>query len=111
MCRDSPYDAQTAARAGRRSTGHGLPALNPYGPFLLNITVMAGGDATLEELIGGIDRGLLVTRFWYTNAVHQKKVIITGMTRDGTFLVEGGRSPGRRNPPAEVATRTLAAPT
>jgi predicted Zn-dependent protease len=56
--------------------------------------VMAGGDASLEELIGGIDRGLLVTRFWYTNAVHQKKVIITGMTRDGTFLVEGGRIVG-----------------
>ena len=56
--------------------------------------VMAGGDASLEELIGGMDRGLLVTRFWYTNAVHQKKVIITGMTRDGTFLVEGGRIVG-----------------
>ena len=63
------------------STGHRLPAPNPYGPFPLNM-VMAGGDAALEELIGGIDRGLLVTRFWYTNAVHQKKVIITGMTRD-----------------------------
>jgi PmbA protein len=93
VCRDLPFDAQTAARAGRTSTGHGLPAPNPYGPFPLNM-VMAGGDASLEELIGGIDRGLLVTRFWYTNAVHQKKVIITGMTRDGTFLVEGGRIVG-----------------
>jgi predicted Zn-dependent protease len=93
VCRELPYDAQTAARAGRRSTGHGLPAPNPYGPFPTNM-VMAAGDASMDELIGGMDRGLLVTRFWYTNAVHQKKVIITGMTRDGTFLVEGGRIVG-----------------
>ncbi|HEU0242329.1 MAG TPA: metallopeptidase TldD-related protein [Candidatus Limnocylindrales bacterium] len=93
VCRDLPYDAQTAARAGVTSTGHGLPAPNPYGPFPTNM-VMAAGDQSLEDLIGGIDRGLLVTRFWYTNPVHQKKVIITGMTRDGTFLVEGGRVVG-----------------
>jgi predicted Zn-dependent protease len=43
-----------------------------------------------EELIGGLERGLLVTRFHYTNVVHPKLAIITGMTRDGTFLVEGG---------------------
>jgi PmbA protein len=93
VCRDLAYDTQTAARAGRASTGHGLPAPNPYGPFPTNM-VMAAGDATIDELIGGIDRGLLVTRFWYTNPVHQKKVIITGMTRDGTFLVEDGRIVG-----------------
>ena len=93
VCCDLPYDTQTAARAGRRSTGHGLPAPNPYGPFPTNM-VMAAGDQSIEELIGGMDRGLLVTRFHYTNPVHQKKVIITGMTRDGTFLVEGGRIVG-----------------
>jgi len=93
VCCDLPYDAQTAARAGRRSTGHGLPAPNPYGPFPTNM-VMAAGDQSIDELIGGMDRGLLVTRFHYTNPVHQKKVIITGMTRDGTFLVEGGRIVG-----------------
>lgn len=90
VCRDLAFDAQTAARVGRRSTGHGLPAPNPYGPFPTNM-VMAPGDATLDELVGGLDRGLLVTRFHYTNPVHGKRVIITGMTRDGTFLVEGGR--------------------
>ena len=93
VCCDLPYDAQTAARAGRRSTGHGLPAPNPYGPFPTNM-VMAAGDQSIDELVGGMDRGLLVTRFHYTNPVHQKKVIITGMTRDGTFLVEGGRIVG-----------------
>ena len=93
ICRDVVYDAQTAARDGRRSTGHGLPAPNSYGPFPLNM-VMAKGEATRDELIGGLDRGLLVTRFHYTNPVHPKLAIITGMTRDGTFLVEGGRIVG-----------------
>jgi PmbA protein len=92
-CRDVVYDAQTAAREGRRSTGHGLPAPNPYGPFPINM-VMAAGDTSREDLVAGLDRGLLVTRFHYTNPVHPKLVQITGMTRDGTFLVEGGRIVG-----------------
>ncbi len=87
------HDAQTAARAGVTSTGHGLPAPNPYGPFPLNM-IMEPGTASREELIGGLDRGLLVTRFHYTNPVHPKLAIVTGMTRDGTFLVEGGKIVG-----------------
>ena len=93
VCRDLAYDAQSAARAGRASTGHGLPAPNTYGPFPTNM-VMAAGDTPMDELVGGLDRGLLVTRFHYTNPVHSKKVIITGMTRDGTFMVEGGQIVG-----------------
>jgi predicted Zn-dependent protease len=92
-CRDLAFDAQTGARAGRTSTGHGLPAPNSYGPFPTNM-VMAAGEASMEDLVGGLDRGLLVTRFHYTNPVHSKKVVITGMTRDGTFLVEGGKVVG-----------------
>ena len=92
-CRNVVYDVQTAARDGVASTGHGLPAPNPYGPFPLNM-VMEPGDETRDELIGGLDRGLLVTRFHYTNPVHPKLAIVTGMTRDGTFLVEGGRIVG-----------------
>jgi predicted Zn-dependent protease len=53
--------------------------------------IMEGGTATRDELIGGLERGLLVTRFHYTNPVHPKLAIVTGMTRDGTFLVEGGQ--------------------
>ena len=93
VCRAVVHDAETAARAGVRSTGHGLPAPNPWGPFPLN-QFMEPGSATREELVGGLDRGLLVTRFWYTNPVHPKLALITGMTRDGTFLVEGGRIVG-----------------
>jgi PmbA protein len=92
-CRDVVYDAQTAARDGRESTGHGLPAPNAYGPFPINM-VMAAGDTPRDELVAGLDRGLLVTRFHYTNPVHPKLAIVTGMTRDGTFLVEGGKIVG-----------------
>ncbi len=93
VCRDVVYDQQTAARAGRRSTGHGLPAPNPYGPFPLNL-VMSAGSTPRDALVGELERGLLVTRFHYTNPVHPKLAIVTGMTRDGTFLVEDGRIVG-----------------
>jgi PmbA protein len=92
-CVDVVFDHQTAAKAGRRSTGHGLPAPNPWGPFPLN-QQMAAGATPRDELIGGLERGLLVTRFHYTNPVHPKLAIVTGMTRDGLFLVEGGEIRG-----------------
>ncbi len=90
ICRDVVYDAQTAARAGRTSTGHGLPAPNTWGPFPINM-LMAPGATPRAELIAGMERGLVVTRFHYTNPVHPKLAIVTGMTRDGTFLVEDGK--------------------
>ena len=77
----------------RQSTGHGLPAPNSYGPFPLNL-VDGAGSTPRDELVAGMDRGLLVTRFHYTNPVHPKLAIVTGMTRDGTFLVEGGKIVG-----------------
>ena len=93
VCRDVVWDAQTAARAGRQSTGHGLPAPNSYGPFPLNM-VMSPGVTERSALVGEMERGLLVTRFHYTNPVHPKLAIVTGMTPDGTFLVEDGRIVG-----------------
>jgi predicted Zn-dependent protease len=93
ICKGVVYDSATAARAGRATTGHGLPAPNPWGPFPLNMQ-MSAGTASRTELLGGLDRGLLVTRFHYTNPVQPKRAVVTGMTRDGTFLVEGGRVVG-----------------
>ncbi|MBA2569974.1 MAG: TldD/PmbA family protein [Chloroflexi bacterium] len=93
ICREVVYDAQTASREGRRSTGHGLPAPNPWGPFPLN-QIMDAGDTPRDALVEGLERGLLVTRFHYTNVVHPKLAMITGMTRDGLFLVEAGRIVG-----------------
>jgi predicted Zn-dependent protease len=93
ICRGLVYDSQTAARDGVASTGHGLPAPNPWGPFPLNM-LMEPGTSSRDDLLAGLDRGLLVTRFHYTNPVHPKLAIVTGMTRDGTFLVEGGKIVG-----------------
>jgi predicted Zn-dependent protease len=88
---DAVYDLRTARQADRDrgSTGHGLPSPNPEGPFPLHL-VMAPGDATIEEMIASTDRGLLITRFHYSNVVNPMDSSITGMTRDGTFLIEHG---------------------
>jgi PmbA protein len=83
------YDMRTAKQAGTRSTGHALPPPNPEGPFPLNL-FMAPGEASLEDMIASIDHGVLVTRFHYSNIVHPMESTITGMTRDGTFLIEHG---------------------
>ena len=89
-CRQVVHDTKTAAVDGVSSTGHALPAPNPWGPFPFNLS-MAAGETSREELIGGLERGLLVTRFHYTNVVHPRQVKVTGMTKDGLFLVEDGR--------------------
>ena len=90
---DAVYDMRTAKQAGRRSTGHGLPHPNAEGPFPLNL-FMSEGDATVEEMIEATARGILVTRFHYSNIVNPVESSITGMTRDGTFLIEDGEIVG-----------------
>jgi predicted Zn-dependent protease len=87
------YDRRTGKEAGAASTGHGLPAPNPEGPFPLHL-FMGTGDATVDEMIRSTERGLLVTRFHYSNIVNPMESSITGMTRDGTFLIEGGEIVG-----------------
>jgi PmbA protein len=84
------YDMQTALRAGRQSTGNGLPAPNTEGPFAVNL-FMAPGTTPKAELGSEIKRGIWVTRFWYVRVVEPKQSVITGMTREGTFLIENGR--------------------
>lgn len=86
---DAVYDRRSGKQAGKESTGHALPPPNPEGPFPLNL-FLAPGDASMEDMIASTERGLLVTRFHYSNVVHPKESIITGMTRDGTFLIEKG---------------------
>ena len=64
-------------------------------PFSL---VLAGGDHTVADMIASTERGVLVTRFWYCRVVDARKTLVTGMTRDGTFLIENGRvTRGLRN--------------
>jgi len=83
-------DSAWSRKLNRPNTGHGLPAPNAQGPYPLDLVVEPGRES-LDELIAGTKRGLLVTRLWYTRIVDQRKTILTGMTRDGTFLIEDGR--------------------
>ena len=84
------HDRQTARAEKTDSTGHSLPQPNTLGPMPLNL-MLEGGDSSLEEMIAGTDRGLLITHFHYTNILDPVPLLITGMTRDGVFLVEKGR--------------------
>jgi PmbA protein len=84
------HDRYTAQKSGIQSTGHALPpTMRSYSPIATNL-FMATGEHTLEEMIATTDRGLYINRFWYTRLVHPRDCVITGMTRDGVFLIENG---------------------
>jgi predicted Zn-dependent protease len=91
--RNLVYSRATAKQMKAKPTGHGFPLPNEYGEAPMNL-VFAGGNATLDEMVRSTDRGILVTRLWYIREVDPYEKILTGMTRDGTFLVEGGRIAG-----------------
>jgi PmbA protein len=84
---------QAAKKAGVEPTGHGFPLPNDIGEAPMNI-VIAGGATSVEQMIASTDRGLLVTRLWYIREVDPYQKIMTGMTRDGTFLIENGEIAG-----------------
>ena len=89
VCTGVLYDTPTAVRDGVRSTGHSLAQPNTWGPWAGHLVMLPGMD-TLAGLIGQVKRGLYVTRFWYVRDVDPLRTIITGMTREGTFLIERG---------------------
>jgi len=85
------WDTYCAGKEENRvSTGHALPAGSTFGPVPSNMFLKTG-DSSVEEMIASTRKGLFVRRFWYTRPVHPLKVIVTGMTRDGTFLIEDGK--------------------
>jgi predicted Zn-dependent protease len=84
------YSRASAKAAKKQPTGHGFALPNEYGEAPMNL-VFSGGKASLEEMIASTERGLLVTRLWYIREVDPYEKIMTGMTRDGLFLVEKGR--------------------
>lgn len=74
------------------ATGHGFPLPNEMGEMPLNVVFIGPNERqTLEQMIASTERGLLVTRLWYIREVEPFEKMLTGMTRDGTFLVENGR--------------------
>ena len=84
------HDRKTAALAGTKTTGHALPMPNTYGPIPMNLS-LAKGSVSLEEMIKSTEKGILVTTFHYTNLLKPLTVEMTGMTRNGTFMIENGR--------------------
>nr|WP_030501449.1 metallopeptidase TldD-related protein [Micromonospora purpureochromogenes] len=107
------YDRRGGAEAGSGSTGHGMPGSATFGPIPHNIrlladpgvadagaTVAAGpvsagvtgavGDPDTAALVAGMRRGLLVSDFWYTRVLDPKQLVVTGLTRNGVWLVEDG---------------------
>jgi predicted Zn-dependent protease len=76
------YNRFWAQRTGNQPTGGG-----GFGGGLK----MLGGDSSLEQIIAGTERGVLVTRLWYLRTVNPRNLVYTGLTRDGTFLVENGK--------------------
>jgi predicted Zn-dependent protease len=87
------YARATARKMKAKPTGHGFALPNEYGEAPMNL-VFSGGDKSVDDMIRSTERGILVTRLWYIREVDPYAKVLTGMTRDGTFLVENGRVAG-----------------
>jgi PmbA protein len=84
------YDRYTGVKMGKPSTGHATPiGFRGFGPIAMNL-FMAPGTSSVEEMIASTQKGLYINRFWYTRLVHPRDCVITGMTRDGVFMIENG---------------------
>jgi predicted Zn-dependent protease len=88
--------SEHGAKVGEiRPTGHGFPLPNEIGEAPMNIVFATPGELkTVDQMIAGTERGILVTRLWYIREVDPYEKILTGMTRDGTFLIENGKLAG-----------------
>jgi predicted Zn-dependent protease len=87
------HDRRSAALAGEAagSTGHATrPGGSAYGPSPTNLVLGGGAGADVAALAAPVEHGIYVTRLWYVNPVREKETLLTGMTRDGTFLIEDG---------------------
>jgi len=87
------YSRATAKKMKTKPTGHGFTLPNEFGEAPMNL-VFSGGDKSVDDMIRSTERGILVTRLWYIREVDPYEKVLTGMTRDGTFLVENGRVAG-----------------
>jgi predicted Zn-dependent protease len=99
------HDRRTAAEAGARSTGHHSEVAIAFGPVARHLGLMPAGphdaasaevegpvaDSSVAELVAGVERGILVSDFWYTRILDPRTLAITGLTRNGVWLIEGGR--------------------
>lgn len=83
------YDHYLSTRYKTTPTGHGFPAPHTEDAYAFHLHLQPGGTPK-SKLLKGVKKGILVSRFWYVRNVHPKELSITGMTRDGTFLIKNG---------------------
>ncbi|MFA7576589.1 MAG: TldD/PmbA family protein [Candidatus Muiribacteriota bacterium] len=88
--KELPIDYKWGKKLNKKSTGHGLPYPNSHGPFCLNLQIIPG-TRKLEDIIKESDNALLVTHFHYTNIINPNDLTITGMTRDGLYMIKDGK--------------------
>jgi predicted Zn-dependent protease len=86
------HDRRSAALAGVESTGSSI-GQESFGGYPGDL-FLEGGDESPEVLVGGVERGLLVTDLWYNRILDPKTQVVTGLTRNGLFLIEGGEVVG-----------------
>jgi predicted Zn-dependent protease len=84
------HDRRTAKALGTESTGNAVAGAGPFGALPANL-VLEAGSASEDELVDRVERGLLVTDFWYTRILDPRTQVVTGLTRIGVWLIENGR--------------------
>ncbi|MBT8217539.1 MAG: TldD/PmbA family protein [Acidimicrobiia bacterium] len=87
------HDRRTAAKMDTDSTGHAVPGGDTWGPFPTNVFV-GEGTTSVDDMVRSIDRGLFVTTFNYCRILDPKTQVVTGLTRNGTFMIENGAITG-----------------
>jgi predicted Zn-dependent protease len=84
------HNRRTAGKAGVASTGHAVPGGDVFGPFAMNMFI-GGGDSSVDALIATVERGIYVSAFNYCRVLDPKSLVVTGLTRNGTFMIENGK--------------------
>jgi predicted Zn-dependent protease len=87
------HDRRTAKKVGGESTGHGDPGSEQWGPIPTHVFI-DGGTTPVDEMIRSVDRGLYVATFNYCRVLDPKALTVTGLTRNGTFMIENGKITG-----------------
>ena len=83
------HDRRTAKALGHESTGNAVAGAGPFGALPANL-VLEPGETDPDALVANVERGMLVTDFWYTRILDPRTMVVTGLTRNGVWLIEGG---------------------
>lgn len=84
------HNRRTAAKVGSASTGNAVPGGDTFGPFGMNMFI-GGGLTSVEDMVSEVERGIYVATFNYCRVLDPKSLVVTGLTRNGTFMIENGR--------------------